>query len=223
MRRRLLSSLLVVAAFLPAGVTNAENALIDYQGFAWEDGHFPISQPGDIFNLVAIVDAIDIRFGVDLGSEEVTIWVTDLLSTGQVDVGGGIFSVAFSGGTLQVWRDPSGNHEYGVNPPNGTAPSTFNDGSLLLGGALSEFFLFFDITTHTGAFESNVTFTSGSGLPALGQTSTTGYTFAGVLDPEAAGGNVPQGYDLQVDGTLEVHVRVDVDRSTWSAVKEMYR
>lgn len=223
MKHRLMLSLVALVAGLLAPPAGAENALVDYQGFAWEDGHFPVSQPGDIFNLVGVVDQLDARFGIDLGSEEVTVWVTDLVSTGQVDMGGGYFSVAFTGGSLQVWRDPARNHDYGVTPPNATAPSTFVDGGLLLGGTLSDFFLFFDITTHTGAFEANLQLTSGSGLASLGMPATTGYTFAGVLDPEASGNNVPRGYDLQVDGTLEVRVIVGTNPSSWGAVKGLYR
>lgn len=219
---RVLLLLLLLSPAVMTRASQAQDAVIDYIGFAWEDGRFPNSVPGDKFNLVAVVDNIDPRFGINLNNEEVTLWVTDLISTGQVDQGGGIFSVSYTGGALQLWRDPSMNHLYGSDPPNATAPSTFKNGSLLLGGSLSDFFLFFDISTRSGAYEANVNFDSGSGLGTLGQISATGYTFGGVLDPEASRNQVPNGYDLSIDGVVQVNVQVGVERTTWGAMKELY-
>src|SRR5262245_20911082 len=54
-----------VAALLLAGSASAQNALIDYQGYAWETGGFPPSDPGDILSFVAVADNIDPRFGVN--------------------------------------------------------------------------------------------------------------------------------------------------------------
>lgn len=215
--------LLTVAVALLANTSFATNAIIDYQGYAWETGGFPPSNPGDVLNIVAVVDAIDSRFGINLSAEEVTLYVTDLASTGQVDLGGGVLNIAYSGGTISLYRDPSQNHDYGTNPPNATAPPTFVDGSLLLGGTLSNFVLFFDSSTGSGAYEANASFTSGSGLTTLNQLQANGYTFGGVLNSATSGGNVPAGYDLQVDGTLEVEVIVGVQQKSWSAVKDLYK
>jgi hypothetical protein len=206
-----------------AGGVQAQNALIDYQGYAWETGGFPPSDPLDVLNIVGVVDALDTRFGINLLAEEVTLHVTNLTSAGGVDIGGGVLSVAYAGGTIDLWRDPSMDHDYGINPPNATAPTSFTNGSLFLGGTFVNFFLFFDPATSSGVYEGSVSFTSGSGLTTLNQLNANGYTFGGVLDTNSSGGNLPEGYDLQVDGTIEVEVRVGVEQKTWKEIKDLYR
>jgi hypothetical protein len=213
----------VVMAFLTSSVALGQNAIIDYQGYAWETGGVPPSNSGDILSVVGVVDAIDSRFGVNFATEEVTLYVTGLTSTGQVDLGGGVLSVSYSGGTIDLYRDPAQDHDYGINPPNATAPSTFVNGALFLGGTFSSFFLFYDTSTGSGAYEGDVTFTSGSGLTTLNQIQADGYTFGGVLSDNAAGGNVPDGYNLQVDGVIEVEVIVGVQEKSWSGIKDLYR
>ena len=210
-------------ALLLSSSAQGQNALIDYQGYAWEAGGFPPSNPGDVLSIVGVVDSLDARFGINLLLEEVTLHVTDLASNGQVDIGGGVLSISYSGGTINLYRDPSKDHDYGVNPPNATAPATFVNGSLFLSGSLSNFFMAYDTSTGSGAYEAQAAFTGGSGLATLNLLNANGYTFGGTLGPGAAGGNVPQGYDLQVDGVLEVQVRVGVQPSSWSHIKEMYR
>jgi hypothetical protein len=215
--------LLVVAASLVTSAARAQDAIIDYQGYSYETGGFQPSNAGDILSILGIVDNIDPRFNIDLNNEEVTLYVTNLLSTGQVDQGGGVISVAYNGGSIDLYRDPSKNHDFSVNPPNPPAtPNTFTDGSLFLGGTLSNFFLFVDNNTGSGAYEADCQFTSGSGLATLGQLNANGYTFGGVLDRRATA-NIPQGYDLAVDGVISVQVQVGVEQRSWGAVKELYR
>lgn len=213
----------VALALTLASGAFAQNALIDYQGYSWETGTFPPSNPSDNLSVVGVVDALDARFGINLLLDEVTLYVSGLTSTGQVDIGGGVLAISYVGGTIALYQDPSKDHDYGVNPPNGTVPSTFTNGSLFLGGTFSRFFLYFDPSTGSGAYEGDVSFTSGSGLTTLNQLNADGYTFGGVLDSNASGGNVVQGYDLQIDGTIEVEVQIGVEQKTWSTIKDMYR
>jgi len=215
--------LLTIAMALLANNAVAANAIIDYQGYAWETGGLPPSAAGDVLSVVGVVDAIDARFGVNFGVEEVTLYASNLGSGGQVPIGGGVIQIAYNGGNLDLYRDPARNHDYGINPANATAPSTFVDGALFLGGTFTSFFMFIDTTTGSGAYEGNVVFNAGSGLATLNQIQANGYTFGGVLNDNAAGGNVPTGYDLQVDGTLEVEVIVGVENKSWGAVKSLYK
>jgi hypothetical protein len=216
-------ALLVVAVLGLAPVAHAGVNIIDYQGYAWETGGFVPSNANDVLNIVGITDSADAIFGVNLGTEELTIYVTDLVSTGQAAFGGGVIGVNYLGGTIEVWRDPTMNHSYGINPPNGTAPSTFTDGSLLLSGFLTSFVLYFDTVHGVGSYEGYVTWTGGSALGAINGIQNDGFTFGGVLSDAAASGTVPDGYDLQADGVIEVYVIVGVEKSTWSGVKSLYQ
>ncbi len=215
--------MIAAMALLVSSAAHANVAIIDYQGYAWETGGLPLSNPGDVLSVVGVVDALDASFGVNLLIDEVTVYASGLVSTGQIDLGGGVLSVSYTGGTLELWRDPSRDHDYGVSPPNTTAPPTFVNGGLFLGGTFQNFFLFLDTSTGTGAFQGDVAFTAGSGIAALSALQPNGFTFGGTLNSAASGGNVPAGYDMQVDGTLQVEIVTGVEDKSWGAVKEMYR
>ena len=68
-----------------------------------------------MLSVVGVVDALDASFGVNLLVDEVTVYATGLVSTGQIDLGGGVLSVSYTGGTLELWRDPSRDHDYGAS------------------------------------------------------------------------------------------------------------
>jgi len=215
-------ALLVVAVLGMATVAHAGVNIIDYQGYAWETGGFTPSNPNDNLYMVGVTDNVDAIFGVNLGSEELTIHVADLISTGQVNLGGGVLAISYVGGTLEVWEDPAMNHDYGINPPNGTAPSTFVDGTLLLGGIFTSFVLYYDTVNGVGSYEGNVAWTAGSALGMINGIQNDGFTFGGVLNNTAAVGSIPEGYDLQADGVIEINVIVGVESKTWSGVKGLY-
>jgi len=217
--------LLVVAVLGMATVAHADTNIIDFQGYAWEDGGFLPSNATDELNIVGITVDVDAIFGVNLGTEELTIYVTDLISTGQATLVDSIYAVNYIGGVIQVWQDPAMNHAYGTNPPNGTAPSTFVDGSLLLGGTFDSFVLYFDdhAAAGIGSYEGTVTWNSGTALGTINGIQNDGFTFGGVLNDPAASGSVPDGYDLQVDGVIEVKVVVGVEQTTWSGVKSLFK
>jgi hypothetical protein len=83
--------------------------------------------------------------------------------------------------------------------------------------------MFYDPATGSGAYEADASFTAGSGLATLNQIQANGYTFGGTLDANGSGGNLPAGYDLQVDGVIEVEVIVGVEDQSWSHIKGLYR
>lgn len=218
------ASLTLCALAFLVGAANAQTSapLIDYQGYAWEAGGFPPSNPGDVMSMVAVVDNLDPVFGVNLAVDELSVWVTGLLSTGQVAFGGGFFGINYLAGTIELYQDNTPDAFFGVNPPSATVPSTFTDGTLFLGGFFTSFFLFFDSTFGVGSYEGYLTFTGGTALATVQGLQLDAFTFGGVLDTAASGGNVPQGYDLQIDGTIETKVIVAVEERSWSGVKALY-
>ena len=220
-------ALLVVAILGLAPVAHADVKIVDFQGHAWEDGGFLPSNIGDVLHFVGVTVEVDAIFGIDLNTEELTVYVTDLVSTGQVDIGGGWYAVSYSGGILELWNDTPGNFAYGINPPNATAPSTFVDGALLLRGTFNNFSLYYGPTAtpgaFTGSYSSDITWTAGSALADVQGIENDGFTFGGVLNPVAASGSVPEGYDLQVDGKVEITVITAVEETTWGGVKNLFR
>jgi FlgD Ig-like domain len=196
------------AVLVGAGASSAFGMTLDYQGYAFETAGFPPSEVGDELAMPLIVNAFAPTFAATLGlggeDGEITGWVSGLVSTGTQDAGDGVLMVTYSQGRVEFFRDPASNHDFGTLPPNATVPSTFTDGALCLSGSLNEFVLYFDTETQTGAFQADLVFDSGDCLKELGAASAEGFTFGGVLSPQAVGiVNVPAGYDLQVDGYLE--------------------
>lgn len=208
------SALLAFAAPSSASMV----ALMDYSGFAWEDGGVPASNPGDVLNITAIALTYDAAFGVDPGSAEVTLYIYDLVSTGGFyDAGSGNTFISYVGGTIEVYEGASLNHDWGVFPPN-ASQSTFTDGSLLFEGNFSRFNLIIT-DAGNGAYDGEI---DGVGGTAAQICSDCAYTFGGLFGREV-GAQIPEGYDLQIDGTLEVDAAVSASVSSFGAVKALFQ
>lgn len=211
-----LAVLLVACAAIPAF---GQAPTIDYLGYGWEDGALPPSNPGDVLTCVGTADNVDAIFGVDLGTEELTFHLYGLVSVGEVPLGGGIVMISYTGGMLDVWRDGAQNADYGINPPNGTAPSSFTDGTLFFSGAFNSFTLFLN-PDGSGAFEGNL---DGVGGEILGSMCTNcAYTWGGSFT-SGSGAQVPDGYDIQMDGELQIEDSVANEDATWSQLKTLFR
>lgn len=218
-------SLTFLALALLVGAAHADSTtvLIDYQGYAWETGAFPPSNAGDVLNMVALVDNIDPVFGVNLFTDELSVYASGLTSTGQVDFGGGFLGVSYVGGNLELWQDNSPDADFGTNPPSATVPSTFTNGTLFLNAAFQSFFMFFDTNFGVGSYEGFVTFNGGTALGTVNGLQVDGFTYGGTLNSAASVGHVPAGYDLQVDGVIEALIVVAVKEKSWSQIKELFR
>ncbi len=188
----------VIATMLCATAVFAQTPTIDYLGFGWETGGMPPSAPGDEFVFVGVADNADPLFGVDLG---------------------GYTMVTYTGGTMDIWADSAMNADWGVNPPNGTAPSTFNDGTLYFRGAFTSFTVFMS-AAGAGSFEGNLDGVEGE---LIGDVCTDcAYSWGGIFSQEA-GAQIPTGYDFQMDGVFEVDPAIGNDDATWSDLKSLYR
>jgi hypothetical protein len=198
-----------------SSIAAAQVALIDYVGFAWETGDILPSDPGDVMAFTAVATQIDAIFGVDLQSEEVTVYVYGLVSTGEFPLGGGLSLIGYTGGTIEVYADPSEDHDWGINPPN-AQQGTFTNGTLLLQGSFTSFSLGLD-TAGSGSFEGYI-----DGIGGTVASACTGceFTFGGAFGRELA--QMPDGYHLQIDGVLEVDESVSIENKSFGAVKSLY-
>jgi len=216
--RILLSLLLLTAAFgLLAGPAHAQNAILlaDYVGYGWETGGFLPSNPGDELDLVGVADNVASILGVDLGTTEVTFYIYGLVSTGEF-VSGGVTYIAYVGGTLELWADGAQNSDYGTFPPNGTSPSTFMDGTLLFQGNFTNFQI--AITgTGIGGYEGDLDAVAGTVVQEV--CANCAYTWGGAW---TQGVQLVDGYDLQIDGSLQVDPVVSTEDRAWGSLKSRY-
>lgn len=205
-------------ALATAGASPAGAASVDYVGFAWESGTLSPSNPGDELSIAAAVTQIDPLFEVDLGATEGTIFISGLISTGSFVDGGGNTVITYTGGDLELFADAAFNKDWGTNPANGTVPSTFVDGDLVFSGVFTSFVVVIS-PSGAGIFEGLLDGTGGSALS--GPCSGCAYTFAGTF-AAPTGAQIPAGYDLQIDGVLDVESTVSVETMNWGTVKQLY-
>jgi hypothetical protein len=203
-----------------AGSAMADSQILHLSGHAWEDdgpgGSFPPSNVGDGLNIVGILNDIDAPLVWDTANYSYTLHVRNLTSLGGA-VFGTTHVVSYSGGLFTIYVDwlPS-NHQYGINPPNGTSPSTFNDGiSTYLDGFFTDFTLTFNTGTQSGSFSGTLNFTGGDVYNLL--TATNGWTFGANV-----AGVSPTGYDLQMNGDVYLEI-VSVENQSWGGIKNLYR
>lgn len=190
-------------------------AIIDYVGFGWEDGGFPSSNPGDMLDVYAVATNLDPIFGINLATEEVTVHIYDLVSTGEVPVGGGTVLIGYTAGKIDVYADPAQDADWGTFPPAGATGWT--NGTKILAGAFTDFTLLVN-SFGAGAFEGNI---DGIGGTVAQLCNGCEYTFGGAFTKDT-GAQIPDGYDLQIDGTLEVDAAVSTTESSFGKIKSLY-
>ena len=206
--------LLLLAAVTPA---LAQETILHMSGNSFETGGFPPSNLGDELQAVGILNDIEAPLVWDTANYSYTWHVRELSSLGEVIVGT-TRVVTYGGGALTIYVDflPS-NHDYGVNPPNATSPSTFTDGfSTYLDGFFTDFTLTFNHATNTGNFVGTLTFTGGDVFPLL--TDPDGWTFGSNI-----AGFGPAGYDLELNGDVYLQGPVSVEQESWGSIKGLYR
>lgn len=208
-----------VLLFLLAAVTPAfaQETILHMSGNSFESGGFPPSNLGDELQAVGILNDIEAPLVWDTANYSYTWYVRELASLGEVIVGT-TRVVTYGGGALTIYVDflPS-NHDYGVNPPNATSPSTFTDGfSTYLDGFFTDFTLTFNHATNTGNFVGTLTFTGGDVFPLL--TDADGWTFGSNI-----AGFGPTGYDLELNGDVYLQGPVSVEPNSWGQIKGLYR
>lgn len=204
----------------------------------WDPIHFyapPTStfnnQPaGNSLTGVGTVSKFDAPFAFLDASDptrEYTIYIGGLTSLGTTTIGAPglqFYTTNYTGGTIAIYEDLSPDHVYGVNPPNGTAPSTFQDGTLLLAGFFTRFLVQTnDFTSfQVGNAEGDITWNGGSLLALTNQGGEPcPGLFTGGLTWRAS--IVPQGYLFTHDGKIDLNCPTPTAPSSWGRLKGQYR
>ena len=232
-----LAGLLAVLAFAPVA---SAGPIIDWgpNGNAYETNYTAatyISNPGSVMSFVGIVNSFANQLNglnpIPAGTEY-TVYGFGFVSGGTVITPGGFanaYATTYTGGTVEVWFDNTPDAAFGTNPPNGTVPSTFNDGSLFLRMTVPSATVTFSKQNSNqnvlgGLLDSgppNCTATGGSALGMLfptGQACPLRLTGGWLAKP----GNFPAGYSAHYDGKIDVDCPTPAIPSTWGRVKSQY-
>lgn len=196
-------------------VCEGSTVLVDYVGYGYETGGVLPSDPGDVFAFTAVTTDLDPIFGVDLLTEEVTVYVSGLTSTGQINTGSS-WLISYAFGHIEVYADPLQDADWGVFPPNAEL-GTFTNGTLLFEGDFSSFIVQMDLGGIAGAFEGLI---DGVGGTVADACTDCAFTFGGIFGEAIA--QLPDGYDLQIDGTLEVCETVQAQERSFGSIKALY-
>jgi hypothetical protein len=229
--RRVCVMVAILLAALPA-LAMAASADVPLLGFSGYDYHLasPASthylDVGDAYfslGLVTSFDATLLGGHFDTSLNEYT-FILNGLTVNASYYSGGFLEADFAnpGARARFYEDAlaSGTHgEYGVAPENSTAPSTFTDGVIALGGQISSFVVTYNFGTDQGTFSGSIDFDEGSDLAFIPAAQRSGWTFGGI----AGSPLVPQGYDHQVTGQCQVPSVTPVAHVTWGEIKSLYR
>ena len=211
------------AGFAPAA--GATDLLFDYVGFDYESPNPDPGQFGELGSGYVSLGEVPVLFAplvFNTVANQYTYVISGLSAVNRSVVGPYVI-VDYSGGALDVYEDSRSMgtaYDFGVNPPNATAPPTFVDGTHFLGGSLTNFRFVYNTVDNSGSFEANYQVTGGSQLANVPVNLRSGWTFAGVTSNEI---NMPEGYEHQVDGQVLVEEVVPAKDTSWGALKANYR
>lgn len=229
---------LVGALLLCSAVASADVFITDYYGFSWETtpgGPYVPWQPGNLYQMVGVVDAILPPLTYNPALNEYTFVMDGHYQRGAATVVGSGFDLRgaytvyqilyYDGGTMNIYEDPSKNSLFTPNPTdplNLDVPEKFVDGTLYLSSTCYGLYAIINRYTvsgdEIGSFETLLEFTGGSHVGEIGGPGSHGYSFAGLTkNPHAS---IPVGYKERIDGQQFV---TPVEPTTWGGVKNLYR
>ncbi len=200
--------------------------LCGYTGFDYvvspaPHGATPFLEVGDEYRAVGFVTSFSTMFTGVTGPGEHTFALSGAMVTGSSFVGG-VLEVTFApDARFRIYEDPANNGAYGVNPPNGTTPSTFIDGTLFLGADVDNLVLVYDYNTAQGNFEGLATLDEGAALWVISPSRRAGWVLGGQAGQP--NGSIPAGYVNQINGEVQIPSAVPAGHKTWGQIKTLYR
>ena len=203
----------------------ADTLFVYYIGYDYEAPNpDPVNfgEAGSQYNALGAAMDMGAPLAPDTTSNEYT-FVIPGLSPVNVQNFGSFIVIDYAPGLFQVYEDSRSSGtpaDFGINPPNATAPLTFNDGSLFVQGQLTNFQLVLNTSTGSGSFNANFTVNGGSQLGNVPLNQRSGWTFAGVTSNEI---NRPSGYAHQVVGQVFLNAPLPTQNKSWGAIKAQYR
>ena len=229
----LCTALAIAAAPLPA---RAIGPIIDWDpAYMWQAGATPTNMPaGGVMHFVGTVSV----FGPPLDFLNATMPATEytfsgdgLVSLGTITFGPPatqIYSTSYTGGTIQVFADPTPDAVFAPFPPNAQVPSTFeNDPPPILVGSFTRYVVTTNNFTafQTGNIDGDINWTGGTLIDKMRGPSGAicpGLFTGGITWNTAPGIGIP-GYLFRHDGKIDLQCPTPTRKSTWGVLKQLYK
>ena len=135
------------------------------------------------------------------------------------------YTTNYTGGRFELYAGSPRNSSFAPNPENAIVPSTFQDGTLLLGGNFTSFYTQTNNFTafKTGNMEGAILWDSGSLLSRMnggnGEPCPGLFTGALTWNPTV----LITGYVFRHEGKIDMNCPTPSNPSTWGKVKAQYR
>jgi hypothetical protein len=213
--RRLLIIIMLIVFFLPISAFCVEQIVpYGYSYFTLPEG------VGTVATVVGFLDppsGFDYPFSVDFTNNEYTFYFQSTI-TGMVP-GPVTTEIFYANTTFTIYEDPAKNGDYGTSPPNGTSPSTFQDGTIILTG---EFIDIVRLDYNFGFPEPTVmgiiNFTGGTKLGEMTEGGDNWIFHAG-LSSMIPG--IPVGYQKNWSCKI-IKGTVPTEHTTWGDIKSIF-
>jgi hypothetical protein len=236
MKRQVLL-LILAGALALATPAAADVSLLGFAGFDYDSAlatstHY--LDTGDRYHSLGYVNSVDpglLGGYVDFTVNEYTYYMFGLgVDAATFAAGNHTAYMSFtSSGRTRYYEDPKsgGTHGvYGINPANATAPSTFTDGTIALGGKTYNFVLTYDFNLCQGDFSGNMDLDEGTDLIYIPAAQQSGWIVGGLSGTGLScttNTSIPAGYDHQVSGECRRPPTTPTTHKTWGAIKALYR
>jgi hypothetical protein len=218
--------LCLALACAAAPAAHAQTLLFDYVGFDYE---YPVVTPG-VFGAVGNgyvglgeVPVLEAPLVSDQTNYQYTYVLSGTQSVSRL-VSGSFVVISYAGPcSLTVYEDSRSTgtaFDYGIDPPNGTAPSSFIDGTPILVGEITDFLYIVNTATGSGSYDAHFEAIGGTQLGNLPVGQRTGWTFSGVTTNT---NSIPEGYAHQVDGQTFLNKPTPARSASWGEIKRRYR
>lgn len=198
----------------------------DYRGYdyTWPLPNDYITEGQYYSALGPVISMNEDFFILDEDNFEYTIHIHSGTLTSVDSVGTYVFYYYQEGdGTISLYEDSRAGgtqFDYGTYPPNDTAPSTFIDGTFMLGGRFTSLRIVIELIDGDGSFSGTIDFDRGDYLENIPPHMREGWTFSGLGLGHPP--FTPEGYMNQMDGEIYLEEGTPVEESSWGRIKLLY-
>jgi hypothetical protein len=226
MMRKALLLLLTAMAFVAAPAHAQREFLCGFTGFDYvpgsPQGATPFIASGQGYEAVGFVTSFSPLFtGSLLPGSEHTFHLFGAVA-GPTFWDGVVLEVQFAPhARLRIFEDPANNGDYGVTPPNATAPASFTDGTLILGADINNLVLVYDYDSNQGNFQAGADLDEGSLVGLIAPSRRSGWVVSGQAGRPNA--TVPSGYVNQLNGEIQIPDVTPTEHKSWGSIKALYR
>jgi hypothetical protein len=209
-------------AFFVVPTASADILLCDYLGYDYTAPLPRNLNPPDFYVGLGDIDNVNPEAVItDPSTYQYTFVLISGTCTGADTLAGvyGRYYYSAGDGTFHIYEDLIAGgtpRAFGVNPPNPTAPSTFQDGTLILGAQFVNLTIIVNLNTWRASLNGTLDFYCGEDWGDL--PCYEGWTFAG----ETVEAGIPEGYIWAIDGKVYVQ-ETGIENTNWGDVKKLFR